>query len=202
MQFIGQICTDAKFDCIDFFKVLSDFDKIDVTIPTLIVGWQKAQKIFGTQVNILNKKINDNVFWTFSKMEKRIDYENDIIYFYNLCVDKIKKDVKYTYMNILTMKYSRIKDFIRFIENSEKKVLFIDNNMIYIYVKHSVIGLSFNDFDYLNINKDKIIRKIKANGSIVLLQNDTFMSKRIKQIINDKFLIPYFFYLSKENFFN
>ena len=68
--------------------MVKDYNDIDKTVPTLIVGWKEVKKLFPTQ-DILISYIDDNTTWTFSKREKRFQYEKDIKLFIDNIIKKL-----------------------------------------------------------------------------------------------------------------
>ena len=56
-------------------------------VPTLIVGWNCVKNKFPSQ-NITNKKIDNNLFWSFSKAEDSKDFFNQAETFFNESVRK------------------------------------------------------------------------------------------------------------------
>ena len=70
MRKIGNILTTEKYDDDPLFNVVNDINKIDASLPTLIIGWEKAKEIF-PDASILDWKINDKWFWTFGKRKRR-----------------------------------------------------------------------------------------------------------------------------------
>ena len=104
MKKLGYIVTDRKINNVkDFVEVVNDISLTDSTKPVLLVGLENAKKNI-ENFSILNKKVNDNLFWTFKKTEKRVDFENDINYFYNYIIYNITRNIKYYYINILNLK--------------------------------------------------------------------------------------------------
>ena len=77
MRYIANIITKSKINLGSFFNITNDLNNVDKSIPTLIIGWDEVKKIFPEQ-NILEKKIDDMLYWTFSKREKRYQYEIDL----------------------------------------------------------------------------------------------------------------------------
>ena len=80
MNYIGRIITKNKLESSTLFDITSSLKKVNDDIPTLIIGWNNAKTIYGDNLDILDKKISKNLYWTFSKREKRNDYENDITF--------------------------------------------------------------------------------------------------------------------------
>lgn len=199
MCVIGKILSDKNVDIIDFVSKIYNVNEIDKTIPTLIVGWDNVKRIYGDNISILNKQISENVFWTFSKTEKRIDYENDLLKFYSFIINKLNKDIKYSYFNILTSTFSKKKSFINFIKNNEQKIIYLKDNFIYIYFKKTVIGISLMDIEYFGIKKEKVLNEIKSNHNNIILYNNDFLSFRMKTFItNNNILVPYLYYIKNQ----
>ena len=76
MEILGYIVSKSKVsDILPYIKVVNSFNLIeDKTKPILIIGLEEAKKR-ASSFSILEKRLSDNVFWTFGKREKRVDYE-------------------------------------------------------------------------------------------------------------------------------
>ena len=80
MQKLGNIVTTAKKNNYsEIFNVVNSIDKCITDLPILVVGWKLMTSLF-PDANILNKEYN-GVKWTFTKTERRCEYEEDIIEF-------------------------------------------------------------------------------------------------------------------------
>jgi hypothetical protein len=193
----GIIYTDNKnFTPMGFIikKPLSEFKKED-GIPLLIIGKKNAETLFGEEnVKVLNKEICDGIFWTYSKMEKRSEFEKDINSFYEYVKKRLFKTIKYKSINIYNLTFNEVKKILTFIKFSKKeKNIFITNNSIYISYCNNVIGISMDEIDYIGIKKDKIISMIKANNSNFIIHEDNKINSIKRQLNNCNFIIPYLF---------
>lgn len=199
-MFLGNIVSENKINIDCLFNISHNIDNINKEIPTLIIGWDFCKSIFSDlNLSILDKKINENTFWTFSKKEKRIDYEKDLKFFYEKCINSIGKNVKYRYINILTCGLNIIKNIIKKIHSNESVYIYIYNNsFIYIYVDNEIIGIDFNSIDYLNINRKKIYKILYGRNNKVFF-NEEFLSIGVKEITNNnKRIIPYLYSIKNE----
>jgi hypothetical protein len=197
---IGRIITKNKnIDTLDFVDVTENIGSIDNFIPTLIIGKKKAEEIYGKDnIKVLDKKISQNVSWTFDKTERRNEYERDLKQFNDSLIKIVRKNVKYEFFNIYIEPISRIKKLISFIKSSKIKYIYIFNDIIYMYYNNIVYGISLNDIEYLGISKNKILKLLKTNTSNIMIENSDFLSKKMKSLIKeDKILIPYFYFLTK-----
>ena len=80
MKYIGRIITNSKtVDTLDYVEVTNNKCDLDFSIPTLIIGKKNAIDLFGEEkIKVLDRKIKENVYWTYGKTEKRNVYEEDL----------------------------------------------------------------------------------------------------------------------------
>lgn len=200
-MFLGRIITKNKtFKPLDFIEKTSEL-VVDNTIPTLIIGRDNAEEIYGKEkIRVLNKQIEPNVYWTFRKTERRVDYEDNLNLFYERIKKYLNTKVEYVYYNIFTEENERTIKFIDWLYNGKKKYVYIHNEHLYIYSGgKKVIGLSLRDIEYIGKDKQKVIGKIKNNPNNIVIENKDFISFEFLQLIgdNEKF-IPYLYFLTKE----
>lgn len=199
MQYIGRIITKSKtVETIDFVEITNDVTFANnPDIPTLIIGKKTAEEIVGKEnVHFLDKKIKENLYWTFAKTEQRNEYERDLKNFNNSLLNSLTNRVQYKFFNIFSETIQRIKQLIRFIDSHRDKIIFITNNMLYIYYENKVCGVSLTDLSYIGVKRDKVLKKLKKNSYNKIITNDYFLSKSIKNSINgSKILIPYMYFL-------
>ena len=199
-MYIGRIITKAKnLETVDFVDITQQLDITDKTTPTLIIGKQNAEKIYGKEnVHVLDKKIEDNVYWTFGKLERRNDFERDLLSFNKILVKKLFKSVQYEYFNVYTSGYSDIKALLTKIDRNKGNVCYVSDRDLYLLIENSVYGISFRDLNYIGVDKEKVINRIKRNRSNKIITNDYFISKNMKKYINNAtFMVPYIYFLSK-----
>ena len=136
MKKIGNIIVSSPNskvdDCYNKFLSLSN---VDNNLPTMIIGLKNAKQNI-ENFSIFKKEYRNNMlWWTFSKTEKRSDYDKDMQNFYEVCINNIINNIKYYNININELTYGKIKKVIEYIINNNKKIYYIDNNkFIFIYV--------------------------------------------------------------------
>ena len=190
---LGYIVTDRKLTNIDgFVEQVNDISLADSTKPILIVGWKKAKEDPRYE-SILDKQLDENVFWTFSKTESRSDFEDDLKIFYNIIYNNILNNINYYYINIFKLKYNNIKKLYNIILNSKEiKSIYLSRDILYIPYEGKVLGLSLQVLEYCKISKEKIINKIKEREIEVIEDNKKSIFKLSKQLGNKKYAVPYF----------
>ena len=195
-MFLGRIISNSKQLDVPFFIEITD--KCDnYSIPTLIIGKKRAIELFSAEnIHVLDKKIQENVYWTFAKNERRVDFEEDLKNFINLLVKKIDFSVNYCFINIFTEKYSFLKKFINYIYSDELKSVYVTKKHIYIYSGKSVIGLSRYDLDYIGVDSDKVINKIKSNPKNIVFTENEIRPDIVKFSKSNNIIVPYLYYIT------
>lgn len=199
MKYIGKIYTNSKkVDTLDYVEVTNQKSDLDFSVPTLIIGKKNAIDMFGIEnVKVLNRKIKENTYWTYAKTEKRNVFEDDLRKFNINLIKNLKKNVKYTFFNVLSEPLSRVKNFINFMNGEKDKVVYITENHVYIYFNKNIYGISLDDIEYLNIPKTKVIDKIKHNSHNIIIDNTKFLSSKMKKYVqDDKILVPYLYFVA------
>ena len=194
MSSLGYIVSDLKIKNLKgFVEQVNDVSLADSTKPTLFVGIENARKNI-KDFSILNKKYENNVFWTFKKTEKRVDFEKDIDYFYNFIINNISCNIKYYYINIYNLKYNKIKKLYNILFSDNGKYIYISNDMIYLlYNNNIILGISLNLLEYIKIKKEKILDKLYSNKNNIICTDVSKCVKSIKNEIGDKkYVVPYF----------
>lgn len=198
MEILGYIVSKSKVsDILPYIKVVNSFNLIeDKTKPILIIGLEEAKKRVSS-FSILEKRLSDNVFWTFGKREKRIDYEKDIIMFQKFVLKNVFTKIRYYYLNVLTIKYHKLKALLYIILKDKKNTFFIDKKMIYISYDNVIIGASVDIIEYMGLKKERIINLLKKNKDNFIYYNDFSLKKEIKEILGDKkYMTTYFLSLN------
>lgn len=167
MDYIGNIITNNNIEISDFFYVTSDFKSVDISKPTLIIGWDNVKKIYPEQ-NILNNEISENIFWTFSKREKRFQYEKDITNFIDKVINDVNNKVNYHFFNYLLASKDRKENFIEYIRNGNCSIYY-NSRFLYIYNANDsiTIGVSLKDLFYIGINIKNFIDNLKGYENII-----------------------------------
>lgn len=202
MKKLGYIVSKRKIkNIVDFVGLVNSVEDIeDPTKPFIIIGLEEAKEI-APNFSILNKVLDTDVFWTFGKTERRTEHERDLENFYKYVLDKSIKDIKYYYINILNLKYNKIKKLLEIINSNEKKYIYTSNDMIYIYYnKNIIIGISLRIIKYINIDIKKIFKILYRNKNNIIYNTDSFLTQEMKRVIsNKKYVIPYFMSILEEN---
>lgn len=189
-KYIGNIfVSNNNYKTDTCFKKCLSFEEVDKSLPTLIIGLENAKEYI-EDFNILKKSYNDNMlWWTFTKMERRTDYEKDIVLFQEFCINNIVKDIKYYLINYTSLTYSKAKKCLRYINNTNKKYYYIDNNkFVFVYdvaKTRNIYGFSLNTSAFFGLSKNKIVSIISNNPNNRQMTNFYSIPNRIRMIVNN-----------------
>lgn len=179
--------TKIKFDLpINRCKTLEDTDK---SLPTLIIGYEMAKKSVDN-FNILEKHTKGtNIYWTFKRNERGVDYEGDLKAFYKTVVLDFCEEVKYQLLNFFTLNIKTVKKLINFAKSDDKKLIYVENNrFLYVYCEkyNTVLGFSLSTAKFFGINPSKIVKLFKNNANNRFISDFSIIPYEIKYIIGEK----------------
>ena len=179
--------TKIKFDLpINRCKTLEDTDK---SLPTLIIGYEMAKKSVGN-FNILEKHTKGtNIYWTFKRNERGVDYEDDLKAFYKTVVLDFCEEVKYQLLDFFTLNIKTTKKLITFAKSDDKKLIYVENNrFLYVYCEkyNTVFGFSLSTAKFFGINPSKIVKLFKNNANNRFISDFSIIPYEIKYIIGEK----------------
>lgn len=187
---IVDVNENNKYD--PMFNRVSSYSNIIEGIPTLIIGMDSAKEIL-SDFSILNR-LNGDIWWTFSKKERRSDNVEDIRKFKEKVLKRHLSKVKYEYVNFTCYPIDKIKNFIRYVKGGDKKLCLLtkDSRFIFIYSEkyNTVWGLSLSLCDYIGIYRKKVVKRIRENKNNIFMNGISFADDDIRKIIgNDTHLI-------------
>lgn len=197
-MFIANVITNGSATGVtEMAERISNFENADMSKPTLIIGKKNAESIFGKEnVKVLNRNIKDNIVWTYAKNERRDDYLEGIKNFNSFVFDALKQKVKYKYFDVFHTNYSTVRDFILYMGNKQRKVVYLKKDHIYFYTKNSVYGLDLRECEYLGVKKEKIVKIIKNAKNISFVSDLKENSLELEEYLSSNaYLIPYIYYL-------
>lgn len=163
-KIIANIITKSNKIDFDFnYNKCKSMEEIDSSLPTFIIGYENAKK-FIRDFDILKKSYPEqNIWWTFLKTEKRVDYDNDIKNFNDIIIKKIIEKVKYQLCDIVTMNKNDKKKLWDFILSDNKKIIYNDfNKFLFIYDKENsiVLGLSLSTCRFCGVDTKSLCERI------------------------------------------
>ena len=194
MRILGYIVSKNKIkNILPNIQVVPSINLIeDKNKPILIVGLEEAKKN-ASSFSILEKKLDEKLFWTFGKREKRSDHETDIEKFQDFVLKESLCGVKYYYFNVLKVNFGTLKRLISIINNQEEKYFYTDKKIIYMYYDNFILGVSLDIIDYLGIKRKKILDLIRKNPINKIFYNDFILPYKIKKnIVGKNYATPFF----------
>lgn len=188
---LANVITDLsriKFD-IKVNKCKS-MDEADKSLPTLIIGLSNAKKYI-KGFNILKKYYpSQNLWWTFSKTERGVDFQDDIYKFTLETIDYIVDKVEYSYVDYLDCSLVRGKRILNYlISSTDYKVAYIDgNNFLYVYSPHfsKVWGFSLGTMMFYGVKQRSIERVLGKISNTSWIRNFAKIPTKIKRLLGDK----------------
>ena len=170
---IANIVIDTPLKVNKKFNVVDSFDKIIEGIPTLLVGLDNIRKI-EPKPDFLDRKLSEDIYWTFTKKEKRVLFEEDLYYFSETIYKNIIKKTSYVFVDLILFDSNKINDIFTDMQNINKKVTLLHKDMLYVYGNDNIFGFDLKQVTYVGKKKETLIDKIK-NLSDVFLEGDNIL---------------------------
>lgn len=192
MKKIGNILTTKTFPDAEAYNVVDEIGKCDASLPTLIVGKDVAKEL-APNFDILDKELEEDVFWTYGNREKRSVYEERVKFFKKYTIDKIKNEIHYIPINIITDNEEDKRKLFNMMEH-ENIVVFIANDMLYANKRgeKDVYGLSLRDINYIGKDSTKFLAKLHSHYNVTFVDGTTDVPQSIKyEFRNCLYVIPY-----------
>lgn len=193
MKVLGYIVTEHKMKGIEnFVEQVNSIELADSTKPILLISWKNAKK-HPKYTNILDRKLDDNLFWTFSKSENRSDFERDLEKFYNFIFTNFTNTVTYYYVNILKLHYNKLKKLYNIINSNIVKNIYINNRMVYIpFQNDKILGISLQILSYCGIKQSKVLSRIFKNSNNKQVDSTDKNTIKLERKLGDKkYVIPF-----------
>jgi len=181
------------------FNVVDSMDKIIHGLPTLIIGIDLTESLY-PDFNVLDICVEDNVYWTFKKTEKRDNYNNDLNWFITKVYSDLLNETSYVFIDLIQYKKQTLIKIIRKIHNLKNIVTFVHNNMVYLYGEKIIFGLDLKLVKYMGMDVTKIKHKIKNISNDFLNSKEILIEyKDIVDTLNGKIrIIPYLYSIRNE----
>jgi hypothetical protein len=160
MIVVGNIISKESFTGIpNNFNILEEVKNNE--IPNLIVGWELTKTLY-PEASILRKKIKDNVYWTFSSVEKRNIFENDLKKFIEKSYKDYTKKIKFFNIDPIIYKINNIDELIIKIKNVANGFAYLYlNKVVYVYHDFVIYSIDLEQLDFIGFDRGIILSTLK-----------------------------------------
>jgi hypothetical protein len=191
---LGNIVSKTNVEISNDFNVVKSMDDIIQGLPTLIIGWDYVKKHY-PDYDIIDRQLGHNLYWTFKKTEKRDFHEEDIYNFIQKIYTGIIENVSYVFIDPLITKRKTIKKILKKINSSNDVTSYQHDNMVYIYCDCIIFGVDLNLMEFIGLDKDKVISKIKIKSKYFLSKFTIFIEykNRVENLDSQVKYVPYLY---------
>jgi hypothetical protein len=196
---LANIVSDTKINVSQDFKVVDSLNDILEGLPTLIVGYERVNKLY-PDFDITTNKIDDKTYWTFKKNEKRDKYEEDLRWFIKKVYSDLINNLSYVFVDPLQYRNKTLIKIIKKILSSNNIISYLHDEMVYIYTDNIIFGVDLKLFKFLGFNIDKIKNKIKSISTVFLVKDEILIEyKNIISFFDNKIrYLPYLYFIKNE----
>tara|TARA_R110001592_G_scaffold24439_3_gene94249 strand:+ start:252 stop:851 length:600 start_codon:yes stop_codon:yes gene_type:complete len=196
---IGNVVCNRHIKIDKNFNLIKSTNEIVEGLPTLIVGLDNA-KSFTDKISYLDRKINTNTFWTFTRLEKRDLFEEDLFYFIKFSYDELLKSAKFNFIDLILSNSDEINKVFNKININDNVITFSYENMVYTHVNDMIYGFDLRQVDYIGKSKNIFIDKIKDMSNVFLSDEKILIEyKKELSVLNDEIKYVPLIYLLRNN---
>lgn len=178
------------------FNIVESMSEIIHGLPTLIVGFDYVNKHY-PDFDITEYEVEKNLYWVFKKTEKRDKHEEGLTWFIKKVYSELMKDIQYIFVDAIQYNNRAMFKITRKILLSNKKYLYFNGNMLFIYGGDFIFGIDFVQLKYVGSDIEKLKEKIKKRKNIFICNDSSYLST-VKLLENEPHKIPFMFYLRNE----
>jgi len=194
MPILANIVSSEKISVSKYFNVVESMNDIIHGLPTLIIGFDYVNKHF-SDFDITKPKINDDLYWTFKRTEKRDKSLQDLNWFVYKVFNDLVNNVKYVFVDPIQYNKVSMVKIVKKILSLNKIFSYIHKDMIYLYGDGIIFGIDIKLLKYIGLRIDKIKNKIKEI-SYCFLDNEMILieyKKTVEIIGNQVRYIPFLY---------
>ena len=194
MDKLGYILSDKKIDKVSrMVGVVSNPDEIPDGSPRLIVGLKRA-KASGLYKNILEKQLDDNTWWCFSRNESRSEFNEAIETFARMCLERVVAASNYFYVDLSKLNLSNARKLVYEAFHGKDIWAYEDGDMLYFTLGGNVFGIHLIVLEYIGVRREKLISVLQKNSGIRIVNGKKTSVFGLRRYANGrKYVIPLIF---------
>lgn len=164
----------------NYIDVYNYSDLFDKSKPTIYISYNKVNSILNI-VNILNKKIDNNNYWTFSKKEKLSDFHIELDKFIDKSPDLYFNKYNVKPFNFSFVKHTSEENVLNDLKNLDIIKIYSNKRSIFVLLSNNDI-LSFDKYYFNFINHNNIINYLDNHTLTIHDKNNKILMEYKKYI--------------------
>jgi len=187
---LGIVISDTEIELGDNFKWVhpSDLTSGTTEIPVIYVGMEYTSELLGIELDVMDRCIKPDRFWTFTRKEHRTHHATDMMNFVDYCYNRLIEDVKYVFIDPLLMTEEEHTNLFAGIKSSGNLVSYINKDMVYMCNDNTIYGINLMFYQYVGLDREKLLVRVNAisdvllEGDGILIEYNDFMEAYNEQL--------------------
>lgn len=193
---IGNIVSKEPIKIDKVFNLVESIDDCIDSIPTITIGLDYVRHL---EPDFMYRKINDNLFWTFTKTESRKHHILDLNSFKDYCFKELIAKTTYIFIDPIQYSRKKIKKILTKVYSLENIITFVyEDKMVYLFSENLIFGIDLNLAKYMGIKDEKIKSRLKSLSTVFLEQNEILIEYKnyMESLDNQVKYIPLLYFMS------
>lgn len=174
---IGYIISDDPRPIGQWFEVVpyADYDETKHK-PCLFIGIERLSEFLNQKVDVVNRRLSDDRWYTFTKYEYRKYYEDDLYEFKKRCYESLVSDISYYFVDPLLLSEEKYAVMMkRCLDRKTNMTIMTYGDMYYASVDKTILGFNKNFQGFvptIDSDLDTLIAEAKRifSGEDLILQ--------------------------------
>lgn len=167
-----ELVNHTQVDYINYFTGLTEYDKLDKTMPTLYVGWSfmkacNPNNELIQHADILKKRIISNeLYWECSFEESKSSHVKGVENFVNL-VPQFYFMPKYQFINLdpVFFQIVDVQGILDVVSREIDMLYNFKNEMLYILSKNNITAINLKMYTFFKFDTEEIIRSLRQRAT-------------------------------------
>lgn len=133
------------------YNDVDSVDKVDPSLPTLIIGFSLAKRMIKGFNILVNYYPAENIYWVQSENESYAKFEEGLKNFSNSVVDKLINGYRYENIDVITLDCEKLRNIQRYCVSDDRRLIYyMGNQVFFLSEKYRMVwGMSIDKMEYM-----------------------------------------------------
>jgi len=170
-----ELVNHTKVDYVNYYNESLEYERVDMLLPTLYVGWSFMKACNPNHeiiqnANILHKKIiGSELYWEFSFQESKASHVKGVENFIN-SAPQFYFSPKYQYVNLdpIFFQLVELEDLLAVIPKKIDTSYQYKDEILYLLKDNKIWGINLKMYEFFQFNVKDILENISNRTAVII----------------------------------